>query len=161
MASNSADPRHDSVGAWAKRCYLAGRAVMEAVLRPYDLGVTQWYVLYHLTQDGPTMQRELLRKLQVERATLSVIVGVLVRKGLVDQVPDQVDQRQKLLRLTKAGTRLWGKLPELGFIHTTAFRGIATADIAAAVKVLRTATERLERLSRDGIARTTKKGTDK
>jgi phytoene dehydrogenase-like protein len=45
------------------------------------------------------MQRDLVRILQVERATASAILGVLVRKELVEQVPDSVDQRQKLLRL--------------------------------------------------------------
>ena len=54
---------------------------MEAALRPYDLGGTQWYVLHQLAKKGPTMQRELLRMLQVERATLSVVVTTLVRKG--------------------------------------------------------------------------------
>ncbi len=80
---------------------------MDAVLRPYDLGATQFYILYQLAHDGPTMQRDLLRMLQVERATLSVIIGTLVRKRLVEQVPDRADQRQKLLRMTPAGKKLW------------------------------------------------------
>lgn len=145
------DSRHGSVAAWAKRCYFAGRAVMEAVLRPHDLGATQWYVLHQLAYDGPTMQRQLLRMLQVERATLSVVVGMLVRKGLVEQVPDRVDQRQKLLRITAAGATLWANLPDLeALIRTAAFDGIDAADIAITVRVLRTATERLDDLSRKG-----------
>lgn len=146
MANKINDIQHTTVGAWTKRCYLAGRAAMEAMLRPYDLGTTQWYVLYYLVQDGPTMQRDLVKVLQVERATLSSIVGVLVRKGLVEQVPDHVDQRQKLLRLTDAGTRLWNELPNLAVIHSTAFDGIDQASVATAIRVLQTATERLEKL---------------
>lgn len=142
--------KHDSVGAWAKRCYFAGRAAMEVLLRPHDLGTTQWYVLYQLVHDGPTMQRELLRTLQIERATLSVVVGSLVRKKLVEQVPDRVDQRQKLLRITRAGTKLWNELPDLALIHRIAFDGIDAADIAIAVRVLKTATERLENPARQG-----------
>jgi DNA-binding MarR family transcriptional regulator len=79
VADDIADPAHGSVGAWAKRYYFAVRAAMESVLRPYDLGSTQWYVLYQLANDGPTMQRDLGRMLQVERATLSGIVAALVR----------------------------------------------------------------------------------
>lgn len=120
---------------------------MEAALRPHELGSTQWYVLHQLANEGPIMQRELLRMLQVERATLSAIVSTMVRKGLVEQVPDRHDQRQKLLRLTKAGTKLWNRLPDLSFIHQVAFDGIDDADIAIAIKVLRTATERLAELS--------------
>ncbi|MDZ5699475.1 MarR family winged helix-turn-helix transcriptional regulator [Chelativorans sp. M5D2P16] len=120
---------------------------MEGMLRPYDLGATQWYVLYHLAHDGPTMQRDLVQTLQVERATLSAIVSVLVRKGFVEQVSDRVDQRQKLLRMTAAGTKLWNELPDLAVIHDVAFDGIDDAAIAATIQVLQTATERLEKLT--------------
>jgi DNA-binding MarR family transcriptional regulator len=34
------------------------------------------------------MQRDLVRLLQIERATLSGIVATLVRKGLIEQMPD-------------------------------------------------------------------------
>ncbi len=150
MADKLEAARHDTVGAWAKRCYFAGRAIIEDVLRPHGLGATQWYVLHQLAQEGPTPQRELLRMLQVERATLSVVVGALVRKGFVEQAPDPVDRRQKRLRMTAAGQALWDGLPDLTFIHRAAFDGLDEADVAIAVRVLRTATERLDKLSRKG-----------
>lgn len=132
------------MGAWAKRCYMAARAAMDDALRPHGLGATQWYVLYQLAHEGPTLQRDLQRMLQVERATLSVVVTTLARKGLVEQLPDRVDQRQRLLRLTSAGTRLWKALPDLSRIEDIAFAGIDAADIATAARVLRIATERLQ-----------------
>lgn len=111
---------------WSKLAFLG-----EAYLLDGGLGATQWYVLYHLGHDGPTMQRELLQMLKVERATLSVVVGELVRKGLVKQVPDRVDGRQKLLRITEAGAALLNKLPDLEtLIQKAAFNGIDDADIA-------------------------------
>lgn len=140
----------DLVGAWAKRCYFAGRAVMDSLLRPYDLGSVQWYVLYQLATVGPTMQRDLVRLLAIERATMTGIVATLVRKGLVEQEPDLVDQRQKRLRITATGAKLWDQLPDLSFIRSVAFDGIDDADIAAAVRVLQTATERLENLLQTG-----------
>lgn len=141
----------DLLGAWNKRCYFAGRAAIEAALRPYDLGSVQWYVLHHLIHSGPMMQRDLVRLLQIERATLSGIVATLVAKGLIDQTPDKTDQRQKRLRLTRAGKKLWAELPDLSFIRTLAFDGIDDADLATAVRVLQTATERLESYSKKGI----------
>jgi DNA-binding MarR family transcriptional regulator len=135
---------HDSVGAWAKNYYYAVRAAMESVLRPYDLGSTQWYVLYQLANDGPTMQRDLGRMLQIERATLSGIVATLVRKGLVDQMPGSEDQRQRVLRITDAGTKLWKELPDpLALIRAIAFDGSDAAELAIALRVLQTATRRL------------------
>ncbi|MCV7037499.1 winged helix DNA-binding protein [Mycolicibacterium moriokaense] len=121
---------------------------MEDALRPFDLGATQWYVLYHLVNDGPTRQRDLQRILQVERATLSAVAITLVRKQLVEQIPDSIDQRQKLLRITEIGEALWRDLPDLSRIHSVAFDGIDAHDIETAIRVLRTATERLEQRSR-------------
>jgi DNA-binding MarR family transcriptional regulator len=120
---------------------------METALRPYGLGAAQWYVLYHLTNEGPTMQRDLVQLLHIERATMSAILSALVRKGLIEQFSDNVDQRQKRLCMTAAGAKLWRKLPDLSFIHKTAFGGMDEQDIAIAVRVLKTATERLDQLS--------------
>jgi DNA-binding MarR family transcriptional regulator len=144
MADKRGDLKHDSVGTWAKRLYFAARAVMDSVLRPYDLGSTQWYVLYQLANEGPTMQRDLVRVLQIERATLSGIVTTLVRKGLVDQTPDSVDQRQRMLRITRSGTKLWKELPDLNkLILAVAFDGTDSAELSTACRVLKAATQRL------------------
>ena len=135
---------HGSAGAWVKRYYMASRGVIESVLRPYDLGSTQWYVLYQLANEGPTMQRDLVRMLQIERATLSGIVSTLVRKGFVEQLPDDVDQRQKMLRITASGLKLWKELPDpIALIQAVAFDGVDETELALVVKVLQAATQRL------------------
>jgi len=135
-----------SVSGWAKRCFFAGRALMDKTLRPYDLGSTQWYVLWQLATNGPTAQRELVRILDLERATLSGVVATLVRKGLVDQSASGKDQRQRTLQLTEAGKKLWSELPDLHFIQDAAFSGIDPADLAITIRVLQTATGRLQDL---------------
>ena len=136
--------RHDSVGGWAKRLYFASRAVMDSILRPYDLGSTQWYVLHQLAEEGPTMQRDLVRMLHIERATLSGIVAALVRKGLVDQTPDSDDQRQRVLNITRAGRKLWKDLPDpIEIILAVAFNDADPAELAIARRVLQAATQRL------------------
>jgi DNA-binding MarR family transcriptional regulator len=132
------------VGAWAKRYYFAVRAAMESVLRPYDLGTTQWYVLYQLANEGPTMQRDLARMLQIERATLSGVVATLVRKGLVDQTPGSQDQRQRVLQITDVGRKLWEELPDpLAVIRAISFEGADATEMATALRVLQNATNRL------------------
>jgi DNA-binding MarR family transcriptional regulator len=144
MANKPAHLKHDSVGTWAKRLYFASRAMMDSVLRPYGLGSTQWCVLYQLANAGPTMQRDLAAMLQIERATLSGIVTTLVQKGLVDQTYDTEDQRQRILRITRSGTKLWKELPDLiEHITTLAFDGADPAELAIARRVLQTATKHL------------------
>ena len=151
MKGEQNQPTNESIGAWAKRCYFAGRALMDSTLRPFDLGSTEWYALWHLMNDGVTVQRDLARILCIERATLSGVIARLVRKGLISQVPDHSDQRQRLLQLTTSGKKLWNKLPDLTFIHKVAFDGIDDDAIATAIMVLKTATERLDNFSQEGI----------
>ena len=144
MKKKTENPHHGSVGSWAKRLYFASRALMDAVLRPYDLGSTQWYVLHQLANQGPTMQRDLVRQLHIERATLSSVVLTLVRKGLVEQMPDSEDQRQRMLRITDAGRKLWTQLPDpVALILSVAFDGVDRTELETARRVLQAATERL------------------
>ncbi|MCL6707971.1 MarR family transcriptional regulator [Pseudomonas sp. R2.Fl] len=148
MADNGNQPA--SLSAWTKRCYFAARELMDATLRPFDLGSTQWYVLRQLAIHGPTVQRDLVRMLDIERATLSGVASTLVRKGLISQSADDGDQRQRLLCLTETGQALWDSLPDLRFIQETAFGGIDPAEIETATRVLRSATERLQHVLEKG-----------
>ena len=143
--------KHQSAGAWAKKYHLAARSVIEATLRPYDLGSTQWYVLWHLVHDGSMAQRDLQAMLEVEKPTLSGVVSALARKGLVDQATHPTDQRQKLLSITPAGRALWKTLPDpIALILTTAFKGVPKDDLSVVVRVLSTGVERLNNLLQKG-----------
>ena len=134
----------EAAGSWAKKYFLASRALMESVLRPYDLGSTQWYVLYLLANEGPVNQRNLTRKLEIERATLSAVISALVRKGLIEQMPDLDDQCYKVLQITTAGRNLWATLPDpIELIATVAFDGADAEEIATTNRILREATQRL------------------
>ena len=145
MTYDLGDSAQSSAGAWAKRYYYTSRAAMESTLRSYDLGSTQWYVLYQLASRGPTRQRDLVRTLDVERATLSTVVATLVRKGLIEQAPDATDHRQRVLRLTPSGDGVWERLPDpVQLILATAFEGVDDADLDTVVRVLQAATKRLE-----------------
>lgn len=142
---------HQSAGAWAKKYHLAARSVIDLALRPHDLGSTQWYVLWHLVHDGPLAQRELLRLLQVEKATLSGVIAALVRKGLVEQGTNPADHRQKRLSLTATGEALWARLPDpIQLILQTAFEGVSDEDLATTARVLRQGAERLTTLLAKG-----------
>ncbi|WP_299845608.1 MarR family transcriptional regulator [uncultured Paracoccus sp.] len=142
---------HQSAGAWAKKYHLAARSVIDATLRPYDLGSTQWYVLWHLVREGPVAQRDLMIPLQVEKPTLSGVVAALVRKGLVEQATDPEDQRQKHLSITPAGRVLWATLPNpIDLISKTAFEGVPEDDLETVARVLSVGTERLNNLLKKG-----------
>ena len=126
--------------------------MIERILRPYDLGSTQWYVLYQLANYGPTPQRDFPQLLQIERPALSDVVAALVRKGFVTQEPDPNDRRQRLLRLTTTGEALWNELPDpIALILKVAFEGVDDATLETVITVLRTATERLNNHVIEGV----------
>lgn len=144
MPNKTYESNLEAAGSWAKKYFLASRALMESVLRPYDLGTTQWYVLYLLAHDEPINQRDLTRTLEIERATLSAVISALVRKGLIDQTSDPDDQRQKVLQITTAGRDLWVTLPDpMALITRAAFDGVDEMEIATTNRLLRDATQRL------------------
>ncbi len=146
------DSNHTSAGAWAKRYHLASRAMIERVLRPFDLGSTQWYVLYQLVHHGPTAQRDFPKLLQIEKPALSDVVGALVRKGFIDQAPDPNDQRQRILRLTDRGGELWDELPDpIALILEVAFEGVDEDTLKLVAGVLQAATERLNNHVIEGV----------
>ena len=90
------------------------------------------------------MQRDLVQMLNIERATLSGVVTTLVRKGLVAQASDSEDQRQRMLRITRAGSKLWDALPNpVEQILKVAFDDADPVEMEIARKVLQTATKRL------------------
>lgn len=151
MESHLPNSKYGSAGGWAKRYYLASRSLMEAILRPYDLGNTQWYVLWQLANNGPTVQRYFLEMLQVEKPTLSEVVSALVRKGFVEQTQDPDDKRQRMLRITPAGLKLWQELPDpIDLILQIAFEGIEEEELATVARVLQTATHRLNQHIAEG-----------
>lgn len=130
----------ESLGVWAKRYYYANRLAVETLLRAHGIGSTQWLVLRHLASAGPTVQRDLGRIIDAERAALSGLVATLVRKGLVEQTVSAADQRQREITLTPAGRRLLDGLPDpFETVRGVALAGIDSAEIDAAIRVLQRA----------------------
>ncbi|MFT4256548.1 MAG: MarR family winged helix-turn-helix transcriptional regulator, partial [Pseudoxanthomonas sp.] len=96
-------------------------------------------------------QRDLQIALQVEKPTLSSVVSVLVRKGLVEQTTVAHDQRQKLLTITPSGRALWKTLPDpIALILRTAFEGVPEDDLSTVVRVLSAGVERLNNFLQKG-----------
>jgi DNA-binding MarR family transcriptional regulator len=101
-------------------------------------------VLYQLANAGPTMQRDLVQMLNIERATLSGVVTTMVGKGLITQTPDTEDQRQRVLRITRAGSKLWKALPHpIEQIVEVAFKNADPGELEIARRVLQAATKQL------------------
>lgn len=138
-------PHSHHLGYWIKRYSLLAAREMDAILKPYGLGRTQWYILFHLHESPGMPQRTLQALLQIESATLTKLLATLVDKGWVVQSQDPIDKRSKRLYITVIGKRKWASLPNpIQQVRLKALGGISIQDITAARHVIELAVHNLE-----------------
>jgi DNA-binding MarR family transcriptional regulator len=88
---------------------LALREATRHVTQFYDrwlassgLRTTQFSILIRLRLEGPMTINALAKSLVMDRTTLGRNILPLEREGLIEIVPDSVDRRSKVVRLTEA-----------------------------------------------------------
>lgn len=69
----------------------------------YGLRLPQYRVMEVLDKSGKMTVSDLSRKLDVTRATMSVLIGKLQKAGLVEYVNNKVDRRSFYVRLSELG----------------------------------------------------------
>ena len=67
-------------------------------------------VLTSLSEQGPTSQAELGRRLSIDRSDLHALLGELERDGIVARVRDERDRRRNVVMLTRAGQSVLARL---------------------------------------------------
>jgi DNA-binding MarR family transcriptional regulator len=78
----------------------------DTLLALHDLGRAHQRALYFIARQPGLTVGELLRLLAITKQSLSRVLNELITRDLVAAVPGENDRRQKLLRLTGAGTTL-------------------------------------------------------
>jgi MarR family transcriptional repressor of mepA len=73
-------------------------------------GMIMGYILEHSDRD--VYQRELEDEFGLTRSTISKVVNLMERKGLIERVTAEHDARQRLIRLTESARELAGKVQE-------------------------------------------------
>jgi DNA-binding MarR family transcriptional regulator len=90
-------------------------------------------------------QKDLQHTMQIESATLTCIVDVLVTKGWLERLESPEDRRVRVLRLTPEGRGRVERIPDpYETVETRMLHGIAQADRARAAAVLETMIRNLE-----------------
>jgi len=83
----------------------------EATLRAYDLSFPLWWVLYTTEQliretSDAVSQRAVSRRTQLDKATVSYLMGVLAARSLVDRGPEFGGTSYRIWLTTKGETLL-------------------------------------------------------
>ncbi len=71
----------------------------------------RWFAIVYALKGKETMAvTELASMLKQTHPAVNQVANVLVQKGLVEESKDEADQRKRLLKLSKAGSRLVKKM---------------------------------------------------
>lgn len=129
-----------------KRLYLLMNRHIERELKKYGLARSQFQVLYYTYQAGKLTQKELLQFMQVEPATLTVIIDGLVKKGLLKRNENKIDKRSNYILLTAKGKKLRERVPSLPEImEKRMFDSVKKNDKETALKIVEKMIENLEK----------------
>jgi DNA-binding MarR family transcriptional regulator len=109
----SGDTQQPNIIHGIKRLYLLMNKHIEDELKLYGLARSQFQVIYFIDRSQTLSQKELQQLMQVEPATLTVVIDGLVKKGLLKRIEDKTDKRAKVLQLTAEGKKLRKEIPKL------------------------------------------------
>lgn len=83
------------------------QAKINAVLKQYELNMTQWIILGRLKEKkGGLRTTDLARFMHVEVPLVTMVSQPLMGRGLIDSNKINHDKRAKLLKLTDSATKL-------------------------------------------------------
>ncbi len=122
----------NALGFWVHRVYQASRNEMYRAFREVGSDVTpeQWAVLIRLWERDGRSQSDLSDATFRDRPTMSRILDVLEKGGLVERRTDPDDARARIIHLTRRGRDLEKKLvPLVEEIVRDMTRGIAHEDL--------------------------------
>jgi DNA-binding MarR family transcriptional regulator len=93
----------DQIGYLLRRAHQRATEIFNAVMGQFGVTPTQFAALAKLDDLQAVSQNQLGRLTAMDPATISGVVGRLIARGLVRQLPDPQDARLVVLTLTSAG----------------------------------------------------------
>ena len=115
-AGSSASPlflRESEIRRGLELLYFGNAHVTRAIdrgLAKQGLGRAHHRALYFIARKPDMPVSDLLALLAITKQSLGRVLGELMERGMVEQRPGERDRRQRLLRLTEAGTALEASL---------------------------------------------------
>ncbi len=95
-----------------RRIVRALRLAASDTEKTLHISMAQLFVLQRLAAGAPRSIGQLAVETMTDRSSVSVVVGRLVERGLVQRRADQKDARRALLSLTAGGRRLLARAPQ-------------------------------------------------
>lgn len=101
-------------------------------------------VVFALEESGPLLQKDLLRRVEIEQPTMTALLARMERDGIVRRTANASDGRAQLISLTaKARSRLIRVRAAMLGVVEEAMAGVSPSARAALMDALRSVVENL------------------
>jgi DNA-binding MarR family transcriptional regulator len=118
--------------------------ILSEILRPHDLSLTQWRLLYTLTKLSNRTMNEVADFLTLDRTSLTRAVDKLVARGLLLRTEVAHDRRLTEITLTAAGRALRDEVLEQNVeLYERLIEGVDDEALESATEVMELMLERL------------------
>lgn len=135
----------DGVGAKLRDAHRAYNRLLQTRLTEEGVSLGMWYFLCALWQQDGISQRELSRRVGTMEPTTVSALAQMERRGLVQRQRDPLDQRRRVVRLTRQGKALRETLQPLsGILETPDQLGLDEGEIDTLRSLLDRVAESLE-----------------
>ena len=102
-----------------------------------EVTVDQWVILYELRQHGLLSQNQLGENTYKDAPTVTRIIDLLAKKGLVKRKMSKEDRRKYFIDLTSKGNEMVDKLlPHLVDYRKKGWRGLKKSDLVVLREIL-------------------------
>ncbi len=104
------------------------------ILSDNKAGITvdQWVIIDSLSQHGHMSQKDLAERTSKDKASLTRMIDLLVKKKIITRKEDKEDRRRQLIRLTAKGGKLVTSLEQdIRALRRKIFKGISKQKLNA------------------------------
>jgi DNA-binding MarR family transcriptional regulator len=134
-----------SIGYLFRYGYRAFARAISIELQPFEISSGQWSVLRVLWETEGLSQVELAENMRVEKASLTGMLDVMERRGLISRTRNTEDRRKVNIHLTPRARALKDKLlPYRAKINRKATRGMTPEEVETLLRLLTQVIRNLE-----------------
>lgn len=110
--------------------------IFDGFLKPYDMTMSQGWVLVHLWREDGLRQSELAERMEVATVTISKLIDRLEARKFVERRADSGDRRSNRIFRTDRGSELVKVMTKtVSLVDEIANQGISEEELALTLKV--------------------------
>lgn len=126
------------------------RAVFDGRVKERGLTLPRARALFALTRKDGLNQRELADELDIETPTLVRLLDGMEKQGFIERRVEASDRRAKQIHMTAFGRTVADDILRLADeIRAEVLQGVDVAEVAVALKVVRTIADNVQALARE------------